>query len=95
MSQIIKQPNGKYCLFSNIVDSITHYDMSEEEIVEVYVEEVREEYKRKVKNVINQLEKEEKPYHQFTMTFDECIETIKEVHGEAEAENTRKIIENK
>lgn len=92
--QIVKQPNGKYCLFSSVVDSVTYYNMSAEEIVEVWTEEAKKEYERKVKEVIEQLEAGGKPYYQFTKTFDECIQTIKEVHGEAEGENVRTTIES-
>ena len=91
--QIVKQPNGKYCLFSSVVDSVTYYNMSAEEIIEVWTEEARKEYERKVKEAIEQLEAGGKPYCQFTKTFDECIETIKEIHGEAEGENVRTTIE--
>ena len=28
---ICKQPNGKYCRFSTVVDTITHYNMDEDE----------------------------------------------------------------
>ena len=39
--QIIKQPNGKYCVFSSICDNIIYYDMTPGEIIEAYVEEDR------------------------------------------------------
>lgn len=92
--QIIKQPNGKYCLFSSIVDSVTYYNMSAEEIVEVWTNDAKKEYERKVKEVIETLEEGGKPYHQFTQTYEDCIETIIEVHGEAEGENVRTMIES-
>lgn len=92
--QIIKQPNGKYCLFSSVVDSVTYYNMSAEEIVDVWTEDARKEYERKVKEITEQLEVGGKPYYQFTKTYEECIETIKEVHGEAEGENVRTMIES-
>ena len=91
--QIVRQPNGKYCLFSSVVDSVTHYNMSAEEIVEVWIEDAQKEYERKVKKITEQLDAGGKPYCQFTKTYEECIETIKEVHGEAEGENVRTMIE--
>ena len=42
--QRIKQPNGKYCLFSSIVDNFTHYDMSEKEIVELWANKEKENH---------------------------------------------------
>ncbi len=92
--QIVKQPNGKYCLFSSVEDSVTYYNMSAEEIVEVWTEDARKEYERKVKGITEQLEAGGKPYYQFTQTYEDCIETIKEVHGEAEGENVRTMIES-
>lgn len=91
--QIIKQPNGKYCLFSSIVDNITCYDMTPEEIVDFWTEQSREDFERKVKEIIGKLESGEKPYHQFTLSFDECIETIREIHGESESDSVRKMID--
>ena len=38
---ICKQPNGLYCLDSMIVDCITHYNMTEDEYIELCVEEAR------------------------------------------------------
>lgn len=40
---ISKQPNGKYCRFSTVVDTVTHYNMTEEEYIEMCVERAKEE----------------------------------------------------
>ena len=32
--QIIKQPNGRFCVFSSIVDNVIWYDMEQKDIVE-------------------------------------------------------------
>lgn len=42
-SFICKQPNGLYCRFSTVVDTITHYNMTEEEYIEMCVEKARKE----------------------------------------------------
>lgn len=39
---ICRQPNGKLCRFSTIVDSITAYNMTEEEYIEMAAEQARE-----------------------------------------------------
>jgi hypothetical protein len=91
--QIIKQPNGKYCIFSTIVDNITYYDMTPEEIIEWWVEEAKEEITERVNNTIDKLERGEKPYRQYTQTYEEMIKLIFGVHGEEEAESVRKAIE--
>lgn len=91
--QIIKQPNGKFCLFSTVVDSVTHYDCTPEEIIEQMVEEQRKVITDKVNGVVKELNKGGTPYCQFTISYDEMIETIASVHGKQEAEYIRSTIE--
>jgi len=59
--QIITQPNGKYCIFSSVVDNVTHYDMTPEEIIEEWTQEFKEEITEKVNKIINGLEGNSKP----------------------------------
>lgn len=40
---ICRQPNGKLCRFSTVVDSITHYNMTDEEYIEMMAEQARED----------------------------------------------------
>lgn len=40
---IAKQPNGLYCRYSSGVDNITHYNMTDEDYIEFYVERAKEE----------------------------------------------------
>ena len=35
---ISKQPNGLYCRFSTIVDTITHYNMTESDYIEFCID---------------------------------------------------------
>lgn len=42
---IARQPNGLYCRYSEIVDNITHHNMTEEDYIELCIERVREEAK--------------------------------------------------
>lgn len=46
-SQIIIQPNGKYCVFSNTTDTIIHYNMSKNDIIEELVNDYRAEIYKK------------------------------------------------
>ena len=43
MSFIARQPNGMLCRFSTIIDCVTHYNMTEEEYIEMCAEKAREE----------------------------------------------------
>lgn len=40
---IAKQPNGRLCRFSSVVDCVTHYDMTEDDYIEMCAENAREE----------------------------------------------------
>lgn len=91
--QIIKQPNGKYCIFSSIVDNITDYNLSEQEIIDLWTEESRQEIVKKVKIIMAALNNNGNPYYQFTQNFDQVLETIKRTHGIKEAKRVKKIIE--
>lgn len=39
---IARQPNGLLCRFSTVVDTVTHYDMTDEEYIEMCAEDARE-----------------------------------------------------
>lgn len=91
--QIIKQPNGKYCIFSSIVDSVTLYDMDEQDIINEWAEESRIEIERNVKKIISDLNEGKHPYYQFTKTFDEMIDLIKEIHGKKRSQEIKSLIE--
>jgi len=90
--QIIKQPNGKYCLFSSVVDSVTYYNLTKKEIVEVWTDKAKKEFESEVNEIIEKLDKEEKPYYQFTMDYEEMLKTILEVHNADEMENVKQTI---
>lgn len=51
------------------------------------------EIKNKVKKIISKLNKGDRPYFQFTMTYEEMLQKIKEIHGDKEAEKIRNEIE--
>lgn len=91
--QIIKQPNGKFCIFSTIVDSVTFYHMEEQDIINEWVEEAKKEIEENVKKIISDLNQGKAPYRQYTMSYQEMLETIKDVHGAKKAKKIRKDIE--
>ena len=49
---IVKQPNGLYCRFSTVVDCPTHYNMTEEEYIQVCVDKAIEEATREAKDTL-------------------------------------------
>ena len=54
-SFVCKQPNGKYCRFSTVVDTVTDYDMTEEDYVELCKEKAEEEAWDVLKTILNLL----------------------------------------
>jgi len=69
--QIIKQPNGMFCIFSTIVDDFIKHNITEEEVVEYELKNIIEDESKKIRNIIDQLNKNKKPYGQFTMSYKE------------------------
>ncbi len=49
---IVRQPNGLLCRFSTVVDTVTHYNMTEEDYIEMCAEKAREEARDVIKNYI-------------------------------------------
>ncbi len=84
--QIIKQPNGKLCIFSSVVDNVVYYDGTPEQIINAFVEAETTPVIKRVRDIIGKLQSGEKPYYQFTKSFDEMIATIKDIHGKKEAD---------
>jgi len=92
--QIIKQPNGKYCLFNTTIDNITYYNLTKEDIVEVWTEEVRKDFEFEVNRIVGSLDKGEAPYRQFTMDYKSMLKKIRKTHSISEMEYTKQKIEN-
>ena len=44
---VVRQPNGLLCRFSTVVDTVTHYNMTEEDYIEMCAEKAREEARAK------------------------------------------------
>ena len=79
--QIIKQPNGLYCLYSSIVDNVVDGDLTKEDLINAFLEFNKKEIVKNVSEIIESLENGGKPYLQFTKSFDDMIELISEIHG--------------
>ena len=81
--QIVQQPDGKFALWSSIVDDFTHVDCENAaEITEIFVERSRREITDNVNGIVAALSRGEKPYYQFTKSFEDCIAFIREIHGD-------------
>jgi len=79
--QIVKQPDGRYAVWSTVVDGFVLTNATPEDIIEDWVDEYRQNITNEVSNIVAQLEDDGRPYYQFTLTFDECLRIIREIHG--------------
>jgi len=53
--EIVKQPNGLYCIFSSIVDDVIVYDATPEELIKFRIEEETETIKKYITETIKSL----------------------------------------
>lgn len=53
--RIVKQPNGKFCIFSTYVDSVIAYDLTSEDVIDFYVEAATEETKRQTNQRLSEI----------------------------------------
>lgn len=77
-TQIVKQPNGKYCIYNTIIDDVTVFNCTKSDIIELRCKEARQKIVEEVNEVVSKLDNCEKPYYQFTLTFEEVLQNIKE-----------------
>lgn len=75
--QIIKQPNGLYCLYSSYTDSIVVWNLTKEQIIEFMMKDHLELITKEVERIVGELNEGKKPYYQFTVTFDEALAETK------------------
>lgn len=90
--QIIKQPNGKYCIFSSVVDNVIYYNATPEEVVNAFVKQEADRIALKVNEIIDLLERGGNPYLQFTKSFDDIMSLIKDIHGSKEVKKLKDMI---
>lgn len=71
---IARQPNGLLCRFSSVVDTITHYNMTDEEYIEYCAEVARE-------NARFDLEHYVKPFNLVIKEFRPANESVGEFNA--------------
>lgn len=74
--QIIKQPDGLYCVWSTVVDNFVQVDATIAEIIAQRIERETVAIVESVKAVVTELNKGGKPYAQFTMSYEEAVRSI-------------------
>ena len=78
--QVIKQPNGRYAVFSSVVDNFILVNCVKGEIRAYYIEKATEEANAQVDRMVGKADGEI-PGNQFTMNFEEALETMERIHG--------------
>lgn len=56
-SRIMKQPNGKFCRWSSIIDDFTHYDCTKEEMFDALREMMLKQWTEETNARLNRAEK--------------------------------------
>lgn len=84
--QIIKKPDGKYAIWSTIVDDFIIDDTSKKELKNFLFVEMVKRHKKELNEILKHIDAGEpqKVYYQFAMTYDEAVKTRNEIHGEPE-----------
>lgn len=88
--QIIRQPDGKLAVFSSITDTFIVVDATPEEVIEWRAEVAADAARARTEGELRRVLNTEKPYQQFTLTWEEAARKNLEhggepVGGEAEA----------
>jgi hypothetical protein len=92
--QIIKQPNGKYCVFSSVIDNVIHYDMTAEEIIEERIKEYRERITEEVKKEIEKVEARVFKPSRYINDYADMLNHIKGIYGEKEIAELKVLLED-
>lgn len=81
----IKQPDGRWAIWSGITDSFTFLNATKEEAVEEIVSSQMKDLRENLTRCIDKIDRGE-VISQFTMTFDGAIQTMRDIHGDKEAD---------
>ena len=98
--QIIKQPNGKYAVWSGITDSFHYFNLTPKQTLGIFLraqkerhDEERQELKNKIPVIIDALDAGSKPYYQFTMSWDDALEMMEANHSKERVEKLREKVD--
>lgn len=80
---IARQPNGLLCRFSTVVDTVTHYNMTEEEYIEICAEKGREEARDIIKNYTRPFDEVKEHFIDNNMTKQEFEKILNEMGMES------------
>lgn len=87
---IVPLPNGRYSIWSSIVDNFVAIDGTKEDVLEYFVEAAKKEALRSWGEIFDAYEKNGSTFG--IKDYEECLETIKTVHGEKQMEVIKKVL---
>ena len=85
--EIVKQPNGKYCLFSTSKNHITHYDLDKDDIIDIFVKQYEVHITHFINETIDRINNNKND-----KTFKKYLKIIKDTHGKEELKHVKSII---
>ena len=83
---IAKQPNGLYCRFSSVVACPTAWNMTEEDVLELYAQDAREHAKRILENHLHPFDDVKEYFRPYNMTEEEFEDFLQATSGEIKVE---------
>ena len=83
-SQIIRQPNELFAIFSSITDTIIMWDATAKDVEDYFVDRAAKQERRMVRDILRHVKAGDtrKAYHQFALTWDEALKLDEEHGGE-------------
>jgi hypothetical protein len=73
---IVQQPDGKYAVWSTVVDNFVCQDMTRDELKDFFVEEAVEQARQEVDRQLSRIAEGKTTY-----TYEQCLNLIREIHG--------------
>lgn len=73
---IVKQPDGKYAVWSTVVDNFVCQDMTRDELKDFFAEEAVEQARQEVDRQLSRIAEGKTTY-----TYEQCLNLIREIHG--------------
>ena len=87
-----KQPNGLFCRFSSVVDTITHYNMTREEVIDYFIEKAKEDAEYVLEHRLHKFEQvvdDFVPYNNTIEEFDQFVKNMGQEGGLTETQRER------
>lgn len=81
--QVILQPDRRFAIVDSTSDTIVMWDMEQTEVWLFFIADATERALHHAQNITNGLRRNRKPYHQFTLTWEQALEDDKDHGGEA------------